>query len=342
MKSERGKMRFSREDKRKLAIIMMVVGVVMFVGAFLLKQWEDRAYTTQGGQSTVNLELAQSGPASFEYNGKIYTEREDVDAYLIMGIDKDGKVERGKDAWDGGQADMIQVMVIDHAAKTWQLLAIDRNTLVNLEALNQDGTSAGEKYMQICLAHGYSYGLEDGCIKTAEIVKNILLNRRLNTYYALNMGGIGVLNDLVGGVPITVTEEFLEIDPTLKVGEKITLTGEQAESFVRARMNMEDDRNELRMARQEIYLDSFIRKFDELSTNEILEIYNEMMDYVVTNMGSATFKEMTEKCKEYNKLETVRIKGTSQIENDFETFRMDEQDRMDTALKLFYKAQDEG
>ena len=319
---------------------MMILGAAIFLGAFFLKQWEDRAYTTEGGASSVNLELAGSGPSAFNYKDKLYTMREDVDAYLIMGVDKDGKVERGKDAWDGGQADMIQVLVVDHTNKTWQQLAIDRNTLVMLEALNRDGTSAGEKYMQICLAHGYSYGLDDGCIKTADILQNMLMNKKMDGYYALNMGGIGQLNDLVGGVPITVTEDFLEIDPTLTVGETITLNGEQAERFVRARMELKDDRNEARMARQEIYLNSFVNQYDKLSTKEILEIYDQMMDYVVTNMGSKTFADLVETCKDYKKLDTIRIDGTSQVENDFETFRMDETSRIETAIKLFYTTQD--
>ncbi len=195
--------------------------------------------------------------------------------------------------------------------------------------------------MQICLAHAFSYGLEDGCIKTANVVKDILLNRKMDGYYALNMGGIRELNDLVGGVPITVTEEFLEIDPDLTVGETITLTGEDAEKFVRARMDMEDDRNELRMARQEVYLDSFIRQFDNLSEEEILSIYDKMMDYVVTNMGSKTFADLTSVCKDYTKLDSIKIDGTSQTENGFETFRMDDVSRIETALKLFYSASEE-
>ena len=313
----------------------------MLVSAFFLKRWEDRQYATGGGASNVELELANQGPTTFMYDGKTYTQRKDVDAYLIMGIDKDGKVARGETALDGGQADMLEVLVVDHAAKTWRLLAIDRNTLTNIEVLNEDGSSAGMQYMQICLAHGYSYGLDDGCIKTANAVKDLLLNRKMDGYYSLNMGGIGELNDLVGGVPITVTEEFLEIDPDLTVGETIVLDGEMAEKFVRARMNMQDDRNELRVARQEVYLDSFVKRFDELSQEEILNIYDTMMDYVVTNMGSGTFADLTSVCKEYTKLDSIKIDGTAQIENDYETFRMDDVDRIEKSLMLFYSENEE-
>ena len=336
----RKQIRFTGKDRRKLGYIIIAVGLLMIVGAFFMKRWEDRAYSVESGASAVELELANGEAKNYTYMDHVYTMRSDVDAYLIMGVDKDGPVKRGVDAWDGGQADMLQVLVLDHAAKTWQLLAIDRNTLVNFEVLNQDGTSAGMQYMQICLAHGYSYGLEDGCIKTANAVKDILLNRKMTGYYAMNMGGIKELNDLVGGVPITVTEEFLEIDPSLKVGETVTLSGEDAEKFIRIRTELKDDRNEVRMARQKVYLDSFIERIDAMSEEEILSVYETMMEYSVTNIGSGTFADLISACKSYKKLDSVGIKGTSQIENGFETFRMDDVDRIETGLKLFYERKD--
>ena len=341
MAGRRVKRSFTQEDKRKLAFIMIGVGLVMILGAFFIKQWEDRQYSTGGGESNIAIELANTAARTYYYEGREYTQRKDVETYLIMGIDKDGPVQRSTDAREGGQADMLQVLIIDHAAKTWQLMPIDRNTLAMFEVLNADGSSAGTQYMQICLAHAFSYGLEDGCIKTANAVKDILLNRKMDGYYALNMGGISELNNLVGGVEVTVTEEFLEVDPDLTVGETITLTGADAEKFVRARINMEDDRNELRMARQEVYLDSFIKQFDRLSEEEILSIYDKMMDYAVTNMGSGTFADLSSVCKNYTKLDSVRIEGTSQIENGYETFRMDDVSRVETSLKLFYSTSEE-
>ena len=111
--------RFTKKDKRKLGVLMIAVGLALIIGAFFLKRWEDRTYTMEGGTSAVELELANGKAGTFIYNGEEYVMRSDVDAYLIMGIDKDGPVKRGEDAWDGGQADMLQVLVVDHAAKTW-------------------------------------------------------------------------------------------------------------------------------------------------------------------------------------------------------------------------------
>ncbi len=331
---------FTAGERRKLALVLILSGTILIAGAFFIQQWESSQYSTEGGNSDISVELANAEAPAYYYEGQRYVQRDDVETWLIMGIDKDGPAVRGKDAWDGGQADMLQVLVMDHTAKTWQMLAIDRNTLVMIETVERDGTPAGEQFMQICLAHGFSYGLNDGCLKTAQAVKNILLNRKMDRYYALNMGGIGMLNDLVGGVPVTVTEEFLEIDPTLTVGETITLSGEEAEKFVRARMDMQDDRNELRMARQEVYLNSLIDRFDSLSDEELIKAYDAISAYAVTDMGSQTFADLLHNYRSYERLDTVSIDGTAQIENEFETFRMDDVSRIRTSLELFYRAEE--
>ena len=329
--------RFTRRDKRKLGILLILAGLTVIAAALFMRYWDEQQYRTEGGTSRVELETATGDARTFLYKGKNYEMRDDVDAYLIMGIDKNDPVSRGSDAWDGGQADMIQVVVIDHAAKTWRLAAIDRNTIVPFEILTREGESLGVQNEQICLAHGFSYGLEDGCVKTADVVKDIFLNRKMNGYYALNMGGIARLNDLLGGVKITVTDAFLEMDPDLTVGEQLTLDGKQAEVFVRARKGTSDPTNAKRMERQREYLNGFITKADSLGTQEVLNIYDNMMDYVVTNIGSGTFANMLEVCRDYQQLEPVTIKGETVIEKGYEAFYMDSINRVETALELFYR-----
>jgi uncharacterized membrane protein YidH (DUF202 family) len=40
--------RFTKKDKRKLGLLMIVVGLALIIGAFFLKRWEDRTYTMEG------------------------------------------------------------------------------------------------------------------------------------------------------------------------------------------------------------------------------------------------------------------------------------------------------
>lgn len=52
----------------------------------------------------------------------------------------------------------------------------------------------------------------------------------------MNMDGISTITDFVGGVEITVPDNSLEeVNPDFKEGASVTLTGENAEQFVRYR-----------------------------------------------------------------------------------------------------------
>ena len=73
------------------------------------------------------------------------------------------------------------------------------------------------------------------------------------------MSAIAVLNDAVGGVTVTVPEDFEDAGPEYKKGETLHLDGSQAESFVRWRNSEEDGSNNQRISRQKQYLTEFIR-----------------------------------------------------------------------------------
>lgn len=49
------------------------------------------------------------------------------------------------------------------------------------------------------------------------------------------MDGIVEMNDLLGGVTVTVEDDFSQVDSSLVMGKRVTLTGQQALTFVRSR-----------------------------------------------------------------------------------------------------------
>ena len=79
------------------------------------------------------------------------------------------------------------------------------------------------------------------------------LGESIDFYVAMNMDGISELNDLAGGVTVTLEDDFSSIDPAMTRGTTLTLHGEQAETFVRSRMTVGDGTNASRMERQSVY-----------------------------------------------------------------------------------------
>lgn len=83
----------------------------------------------------------------------------------------------------------------------------------------------------------------------------------------MTMGAVPYINDLVGGVPVTVLDDFSGIDDSLVEGETITLKGEQALHYVRIRGGLEDSSNLNRMKRQQQYLESMAEQIGKLDEN---------------------------------------------------------------------------
>jgi anionic cell wall polymer biosynthesis LytR-Cps2A-Psr (LCP) family protein len=100
------------------------------------------------------------------------------------------------------------------------------------------------------------------------------------------MKDIGRINDAIGGVTVTIDTDMTNVDPAFKKGSTVTLTGDQAEKFLRARMQLKDDTNEARMDRQQQYLDAaYVKIISETRERPeyIAELYTQLEDIIQTN-----------------------------------------------------------
>ena len=103
---------------------------------------------------------------------------------------------------------------------------------------------------QLALAHTYGSGGSDSSLNAVKAVSNLLGGVKIDHYMTLTMDAVGKINDLVGGVTLTIPEDYTSIDPSFKKGATVTLKGEQAEKYVRYRDITETGSNEGRMERQ--------------------------------------------------------------------------------------------
>ena len=318
--------------KDVLRAVMLLVVIVTVAGVVLwgLRRWQ----TYHESQSTASTEHRQK---SLAYQGQTYVAREGIEAYLFMGIDVEGPAKGSKSYIGGGQADVQLLLVVDRFNRTWQALQINRDSMVEVPVLGVNGKEVGTEYQQIALAHSYGDGLETSCENNVTAVSRMLQNQTIQGYVALNMDAISIINDQVGGVEVTVLDDFSQLDPALVKGQSVTLTGSQALTYIRGRQGVGDETNLSRMARQEQYLNALYPKLAGLSTEVAVQMFQALGDYMVTDMNDQWLKLM-DRLEEYTKLEPLSIDGESYLDEQGSTaYRLSEDSLTQAMIQLFYE-----
>lgn len=331
----------SRQEKRKLYKKLMIT--IVAVAAFCIvlamvfrvidrqKLRAQQAYETELGVVTLN--------------GKKYVPKKNIETYLFMGIDSYDKVEKVTDYDGGHQNDVLILMVLDISAGTFKTMAINRNTITNVKSLDLDNSYLGETEMQIALAHSSGDGLEASCENTVDAVSEYLHGQEIDGYAAVNMGAIGTINHMAGGVTVTIEDDFSEIDPDLKQGETICLTDKQAEEFIHDRWGVADETNENRMHRQSVYMTELKRLIKEKcqqSSTYPLDLYESVQDYMVTSINKSKFSKLAllvAKEKDEGEVSVDGTVGTDEL--GYATFEPNEQSLEAAIAELFYEEYEE-
>ena len=271
-------------------------------------------------------------------DGVDYYPRQDITVVLMLGVDRMGIVESSGSYNNTASADLVVLLIFDEKNETYSVLQLNRDTMLTMPALGLGGKPAGTRYGQLALSHTYGSGLEDSCENTKKTVSDFLYGLNIDYYVSLNMGAMPTLNDAVGGVTVHVQEDFSDVDPTIMMGE-ITLRGEQALNYVRVRKDVGDQKNITRMDRHAAYMEGFVRAFRERAeenSNFVLNIYEEISPYLVTDCSVNTISGMLQRYSEYQLGEIVTPKGENVLGNKYYEFYVDEQDLDEQILKLFY------
>lgn len=311
--------------------VKMILGIAL-IGALCLALWVLNRPRGDDPAPVPPETTAATEPDS------AYIPKKNLKSYLFMGIDRDGPAKSNHSYQDGGQADVQFLLVVDEEAQTWQLLHINRDSMVEVPILGITGHAIRTELQQITLAHAYGDGGVDSCRNAQKAVSNTLGGQEIDGYLALNMGGISILNDFVGGVTVTIESDFSDVDPTLVMGQTITLNGEQAYNFIRSRRNVDDQTNLARMKRHRQYLEGLGEKLMDLSQNDVIRGYDAVFDYMVTDIGSKTMTQLVEKLQTYTQLDTLTIDGTSYLdEQGSNAYALDEDSLEAVIHQLFYK-----
>ena len=311
-------------------IILLIAGVFVFSAVKFL----ETAMLSPGSTYKEN-----SGKTIIR-NGKEYFPRQDIMVVLLIGTDAEGIVQSSNSYNNKASADMVALMIFDESSKECSILSLNRDTMMDIPVLGIGGKSAGSVYAQLATSHNYGSGLADSCENTKTAVSNFLYGLSIDYYLSLTMDGIGVLNDGVGGVEVTVTDDFSEVSSDLPMGETLILRGDQAYTYVRSRMNVGTQLNVSRMDRQKQYMEGFMSSLStalDNNTTFFTELWSQLSDYVVTDCTPVVMNQLATQYKDYKFIGSLTPEGENILGDRYYEFYadLDALDRL--ILDLFYE-----
>lgn len=315
----------------KLTLIGVVIVFLVCVGFLFLKMWEN---------STGFFPEHEIGSNVIEHEGVDYVLKENVETFLVLGLDKFNGQSIEDSYNNDKQADFLMLFVFDHVAKQYTVVHINRDTMVDINVLGVAGNRIDTVYKQIALSHTYGNGRDMSCRNTAESVSSLLMGMRVNHYASVTMDFVPVVNDLVGGVEIKVLDDFTGIDDSLVKGETVTLKGDQALTYVRTRKDLEDSSNSTRMQRQQQYVNALYRAYSKCveENNEfILEASMKMSEYMISDRSVTQLQVLAERIREYEFLGIENIEGEAVLGEELIEFYPSEAALKEMIINLFYE-----
>lgn len=324
-----------------LIIILIIVLSILGGGYYLLSQ-KNAASSKAGGQNSDSrnqTDLSQNGDI-VEYKGETYKYNDHLSNYLFLGIDTREAVDTYQSQADAGQADAIFLVSMDRATEKIKVLFIPRDSMTRIEVFNPYGQSLGETTDHLNIQYAFGDGKEKSCELMKTAVSDMLDGLPIQGYCSMNMDGISVITDFVGGIQLTIPDDSLaDVNSEYKKGAVVDITGETAEQFVRYRDIDKTQSALVRQERQKTFLQALVQKAQEKAGEDagfVTGLYDSVKSYTVTNMGNDIFAKLLA-ASQNGITDTETVPGEGTHGENFDEYHIDEDALSDLIISMFYE-----
>lgn len=318
----------------KFIAILAIVCVILLCGVgYTILNGKNKDETRDVPASSTDNEEKSSD--TIVVDGREYRLNTNIQTVLFMGIDKHAKSDMGDRTGENGQSDSLNLLIVDRETKKAQILQISRDSMVDIDIYSASGEKMISEPGQIALQYAYGDGEEESCRLTAGKVSELLYGVSVDSYLSLTMEGMVKAADAIGGVTLTVPEDYTWIDPAFSKGTTLTMDGKMVEKYVRSRDTEVLDSNVQRMERQSQFMGALIEKLQSVKeTSNYLSLYQQMEPYMVTNMTADEMKSLSEYDIDTN---TLDVPGEVILKDGHAQFIVDNEALRKIILKTFYK-----
>lgn len=331
-----------RKQKRKMMLVctLAVVFVVCLLG-FAVKQKLDRqkSYHVSGSNS---IDVG-AGYRYTEYNGKKYQYNNRVMTLLYAGLDTYDELKQTASYGDKARADSIMLIVLDEVSKKMSVVAINRDTMTEVHRFSRNGDDLGAYVTHL----GYAYANGDGgtasCENLKTSVSTLFNDLPIDGYMVSNQTLIVMINDLVGGVTVTVPNNDLATQyPELTEGNIVTLDESNVSAYVQQRDTAVDFSNEGCIERQKSFVLSFMDKFGTFVKDNSMQAWDELEEcsnWMQTDITKNKYLSLAYAFSQTNLAPDSYyiLEGEDQLGELHDEFYYDEDALQELIIKLFYR-----
>lgn len=336
--------RNNNERKQKNGTPPILIAVIVILCAAIVGVVVAMAMTNDNvrtGQTDYVAPTNDEFGARITFNGQKYRKKDNMKTVLFLGVDKNSE-EQWADYNNaaanvfgrGGRADTIIVFLLDSNTETTQMLAIPRDTMTNVEVYDEKGDFAYSGDMQITMQHVFGDSPAKSLFLTKRTVGDLLYNIRIDGALSLTLDGIRAVVDMLGGIALTMPEDYTYIDERYYEGATVVLNGADMEHFVRYRDNY-TGANDARMKRQNWL---FSAVFDELKTRGATDFLQEVIDSDPDYITSDISADLLKKLSRYQILDgSIRLPGQTVAGELHDEFYVDEPALQQMIIDLLYE-----
>ena len=271
-----------------IVVLVIIIALGIVIGTFV-----------NGKLSKINFQKLDEN--NLEINDNMYEETEGLsqkESDQVINIMLLGSDSKDMNDTYGGNSDAMIIVSINPKYKSIKLISIPRDTAADIDGLDH----------RFKINYAFATGKEQLALKTV----NTTFDLNLKEYVTINISSMyDIINEL-GGVEVNVTKdemkwvnEYADMfygfsgKPSQKLTKygKVTLTGEQAASYVKERMSgtnyaSSEHGDYGRTRRQRDVFISMLNKIASKDPSEISRILDLILSQVTTNIDVSKYTTM--------------------------------------------------
>lgn len=299
-------------------------------------QLQEENTTGEAPVTTQTTGTEEEDGVVIRYQDKYYRYNDEITNILLIGVDGDSP----KKDQDPHQSDLLVLAALDRANNKITLLNIPRDTMCDMEVPDEDGNVTGTVNLQIALSYAYGSTIGESAELCKNAVSSVLCGLPIHGYGAFYLDGIPALNDALGGVTVTILDDYAFAD--MPAGKEMTLNGEQAARYMRSRLSDRVDGSLLRLARQKQYMLAMINQAKTMlkgQPGQIVPLYRTLEEYILTDLsiGSISYLASIALPMDFSG-EVITLDGEMIMSEDgvYAEYHLNQNALYETILSVFY------